>query len=286
MRVGRILFLITVALFSTVLVSGQDKAPKTRWAQFETNKIRYYDIGDQKSKKALVFIHGGGGSADLWRDSYSAFPKYRVIALDLIGHGNSDKPRTDYTMDYFAKSVEAVMNAAKVDKAVFVGHSLGMPVARQFYRMNPNRTLGIVNVDGAIRLPDRAVYEGFLAAFRADYKKASAAFLESMLATMKDESLKQTIRNTYQLAPDHVGMSVMNGFDNDFLWKTDPMRVPVLALFAESPWLLPDNETFMRSIAPNLEYHMWKGTTHFLHMEKPKEFNELIRAYVVKNKLL
>lgn len=285
MRVRNILFWSAVALAFTALVSAQHKAPKTRWAQFETNKIRYYDIGDRKSKNALVFIHGGGGSADLWRDSYSAFPKYRVIALDLIGHGNSDKPRTDYTMEYFAKSVEAVMNAAKVDKAVIVGHSLGMPVARQFYRMNPNRTLGIVNVDGAIRLPDRKVYEGFLAAFRADYKKASAAFVDSMLVTMKDESLKQTIRSTYQLSPDYVGISLMSGFDNDNLWKTDPIRVPVLAIFAESPWLLPDNETFMRSIAPNLEYHMWKGT-HFFMMEKPKEFNELIRAYVVKNKLL
>jgi pimeloyl-ACP methyl ester carboxylesterase len=223
--------------------------------------------------------------ADIWRDSHSAFPNYRVIALDLIGHGNSDKPRTDYTMDYFAKSVEAVMNTAKVDKAVFVGHSLGMPVARQFYRMHPKRTLGIVNVDGAIRFPDRKLYESFLAAFRADYKKASAAFIDSMLVTMKDESLQQTIRSAYQLAPDYVGISTLSEFDNDNLWKTDPIRIPVLAIFAESPWLLPDNETFMRSIAPNLEYHMWKGT-HFFMMEKPKEFNELIRAYIVKNKLL
>ena len=286
MRVRSILFLTALAFAFTALVSAQNKVPENRWAQFETNKIRYYDIGNQKSKKALVFIHGGGGSADLWRDSYSAFPKYRVIALDLIGHGNSDKPRTAYTLDYFAKSVEAVMNAAKVDKAVFVGHSLGMPVARQFYRMNTKRTLGIVNVDGAIRLPDRKQFEGFLAAVRADYKKTSAAFLDSMLVTMKDESLKQTIRTTHQLAPDYVGISLLSEFDNDNLWKTDPIGVPVLAIFAESPWLLPDNETFMRSIAPNLEYHMWKGTTHFFMMEKPKEFNELIRAYIVKNKLL
>jgi pimeloyl-ACP methyl ester carboxylesterase len=42
----------------------------------------------------------------------------------------------------------------------------------------------------------------------------------------------------------------------------------------------------MRSIAPNLDFHMWKGPTHFLMMEKPAEFNELIRTFIAKNKLL
>jgi pimeloyl-ACP methyl ester carboxylesterase len=283
----RIILCLTVIFAFTAILQGQQETPESRWAKFENHKIHYYDIGDRKKKNALVFIHGWTGNAELWRASYSAFPNYRVIALDLIGHGKSDKPRVDYTMDYFAKSVAAVLNAAKVDNAVFVGHSMGMPVSRQFYRMHFSRTLGIVNVDGSIRaFPDRAQYEGFIANFRADYKKTSTEFIDGMLVTMKDEKLKQAIRTSNQQTPEYVGISAMSAFDNDDLWRTDPIRAPVLAIFAESPWWPADTESFMRSIAPNLDFHMWKGPTHFLMMEKPAEFNELIRTFIAKNKLL
>ncbi len=286
MRVkGLILTFMILAASATGF--SQSVKPAENWATFEGNKIRYYDIGDRKKKNAIVFIHGWTGNADLWKDSYSAFPNYRVIALDLIGHGKSDKPKVEYTMDLFARSVVAVMKHAKVDKAVLVGHSMGMPVARQIYRTNPQKTLGIVNVDGSIRpFPDKKQYDGFMASFRADYRKTADSFIDSMLVTMKDETLKQSIRGTNRMTPDYVGISALAGFDNDALWKTDPINVPVLAIFAESPWWPPDTETFHRSIAPDLEYHMWKGPTHFLMMEKPKEFNDLIRVFIEKKKLL
>ncbi len=276
-----------LVVFFTFSVYSQGEKPAENWATFEGNKIRYYDIGDRNKKNAIVFIHGWTGNADLWKDSYSAFPNHRVIALDLIGHGKSDKPKMEYTMDLFARSVDAVLKAAKVDKAILVGHSMGMPVARQIYRANPQKVLGIVNVDGSIRaFPDKTQFNGFLANFRADYRKTADSFIDSMLVTMKDENLKQAIRSTNQMTPDYVGISAMAGFDNDALWKTDPIKVPVLATFAESPFWPPDTETFHRSIAPDLEFHMWKGATHFLMMEKPKEFNELIRSFIEKKKLL
>ncbi len=283
----RIILLLTAILTLNGIAAAQDKAPESRWANFENARVHYYDVGDRKNKNALVFIHGWTGNADLWRDSYAAFPNHRVIALDLIGHGKSDKPKADYTMEYFAKSVEAVLKKAKVEKAVFVGHSMGMPVARQLYRKHPGKTLGIVNVDGSIRaFPDKQQYDGFLASFRSDYKKTSTQFIDSMLATIKDEKLKQRIRSANEMTPDHVGISAMRAFGDDALWKTDPIQGPVLAIFAESPWWPADTESFMRSIAPRLEYHMWKGPTHFLMMEKPGEFNDLISAFIAKNKLL
>jgi pimeloyl-ACP methyl ester carboxylesterase len=75
-----------------------------------------------------------------------------VIALDLPGHGQSDKPQIAYTMDLFANAIDAVMRDAKVERAVLVGHSMGTPVARQFYRKYPQKTLAIVIVDGGLRL--------------------------------------------------------------------------------------------------------------------------------------
>ena len=285
MRFKYLTFSILVVVLS-ISVHAQGGSPTENWATFDGNKIRYYDLGPRK-KSAIVFIHGWTGSADLWKDSYSAFPNHRVIALDLIGHGKSDKPKVEYSMDLFARSVEAVMKDAKVDKAVFVGHSMGMPIARQIYRLEPKKVAGIVNVDGSIRaFPDSMQFDGFLASFRADYRKTADGFIDSMLVAMTDENLKKAIRSTNQMTPDYVAVSAISQFAKEALWKTDPVKVPVLAVFAESPWWPADTETFHRSIAPDLEFHMWKGPTHFLMMEKPKEFNELIRAFIEKKKLV
>src|SRR5205809_660617 len=95
---------LLVALAS--IASGQSPAPRSRLAKFEDHKVHYYDVGG-KQDKALIFIHGWTCNADFWKDSYSAFPHLRVIAIDLPGHGQSDKPQADYSMAFFARSIEA-----------------------------------------------------------------------------------------------------------------------------------------------------------------------------------
>src|SRR5438067_13873147 len=74
-------FILLVVLAS--LAPGQSSAPKSKWAKFEENKVHYYDTGG-KQDKALIFVHGWTCNADFWKDSYSAFPRLRVIALDGI----------------------------------------------------------------------------------------------------------------------------------------------------------------------------------------------------------
>src|SRR2546423_396309 len=140
---------IAVLFFVSFVVSAISllaQPPTSHWAKYDANKVHYYDIG-KANKKALIFIHGWTCNADFWKDSYNAFPEYRVIAIDLPGHGQSDKPQVDYTIEYFARSIEAVVKDAKVEKAVPVGHSMGAAVARQFYRSHPARTLAIAVSD-------------------------------------------------------------------------------------------------------------------------------------------
>src|SRR5437879_13104724 len=100
MKRSGIVCLITFVLVLAAGLSAQ--TPKNNWANYDNGKVHYYDIGNHKSKTALVFIHGWTCNADFWKDSYNAFPTYRVIALDLPGHGQSDKPRTNYSMGDFA----------------------------------------------------------------------------------------------------------------------------------------------------------------------------------------
>jgi pimeloyl-ACP methyl ester carboxylesterase len=260
--------------------------PKDNWTNFDGSKVYYYDIGNRSSKSALILIHGWTCSADFWKASYNAFPSYRVIAIDLPGHGKSGKPKLEYTMAYFARSIEAVMKEAKVERAVLVGHSMGTPVARQFYRLFPAQTVGIVSVDGPLQpFGPSAQMQGFFAPLFNDYKNQSTKFIDGLLGPVRQD-IKTEIRPIMLAAPDYVAVSAMKSMLDDSIWTNDQINVPVLAIMAKNPMYPPNIEDGFRKVAPDLEFHMWDGVSHFLFMEKPKEFNETVDAFITKHKLL
>ena len=122
----------------------------TKSVKFDGARVNYVDYG--KGSEALVFVHGWTCNLGFWKDNLPAFKtRTRVLAIDLPGHGASEAPESKLTMDLFAKSVSAVMENAGVRKAVLVGHSMGTPVIRQFYRLYPDKTIAVVLVDGSVK---------------------------------------------------------------------------------------------------------------------------------------
>jgi len=83
-----------------------------------------------KGPKTIVFVHGWACDESSWNDQVPFFEKnYRVITLDLPGHGKSGSPTSGpLTMDLFARSIEAVRVEAKGGRIVLVGHSMGASV--------------------------------------------------------------------------------------------------------------------------------------------------------------
>ncbi len=259
----KVFCLLWLLIFS-VNAFSQIQMPKSNWAKFNNNKVHYTDVGNRKNKDALIFVHGWTCNADFWKESVNAFPEYRVIAIDLPGHGQSDKPKVEYSMEYFAKSIEAVMNKANIKNAVLVGHSMGTPVIRQFYRLYPKKTLGLVIVDGALRpMGTKTQVEQFTAVLRTDYKTNAPKMVDGMLMPIKDEKLKTSIRSAMLATPDYVALSAFEGMTDDKIWTTDKINVPVIALMAESPFWKPDTKEFYGTIAPDLDFQMWKGVSHF-----------------------
>jgi pimeloyl-ACP methyl ester carboxylesterase len=285
-----LLLVLAMAPSHRLEVSAADDKSATAKSRFTTldgTRIHYVNYG--KGSEALVLIHGWTMNVDNWRDQVPDFAKRnRVIAIDLPGHGLSDKPPTTYSMDLFARAVDAVMRDAKVKRAVLVGHSMGTPVARQFYRKYPEKTLAIVIVDGVLRpLGDKAMMESIMANFRGPkYKEFGSQMLSSMFGPGLSTEAKERIKTSNLNTPQHVLVSAMEGMADPSIWGEDKITVPVLAVMAKNPLFPPNIEESARAIVPNLEFYMWDGVGHFVMMEKPKEFNEGVLAFLDKNKLL
>jgi pimeloyl-ACP methyl ester carboxylesterase len=285
--------LIVFALVLALGFGAPGKAQKTsdpeqsRFTTLDGARIHYKSYG--KGREALVFIHGWSCNLEYWRASSPAFAKRnRVIAIDLPGHGESDKPQITYSMDHFARAVDAVLQDAKVERAVLVGHSMGTPVARQFYRKYPQKTVGIVIVDGPLRpFGDKKMFDGLIAGLRGpNYREVGKQLLAGLAGPTLSSEFRQQTEASFLNTPQHVLVSAMEGMADESIWGTDKINVPVLAIMAKTPFWPADTEQFDRSIAPNLEFQMWEGVGHFLMMEKPKEFNAAILAFLNKNKLL
>jgi pimeloyl-ACP methyl ester carboxylesterase len=160
-------------------------------------------------------------------------------------------------------------------------------VARQFYRKYPQKTLAIVIVDGGLRpFGTKEQREQFMAPLRGpNYKDAGAQMFAAMTATLSAAD-KERVKTSAWSTPQHVLVSAMEAMAEESLYGTDKINVPVLAILAKSPFWPPDTEQFFRSLAPDLEYQMWDGVSHFLFLDKPKEFNAAVIAFIDKKKLL
>lgn len=290
------LTLVFALLSAPRIIAQEPSAPdgQSRYAKFgqpdgERGGVRVHYKSYGKGNDALVLIHGWTCNMDYWRDLIPDLAKRsRVIAIDLPGHGESDKPETMYSMEFFARAVDAVLRDAKVKRAVLAGHSMGTPIARQFYRKYPEKTLAIVIVDGSLRpFGDKKLMESFLAGFRGpNYREAGKQMFAGMAGPNLSPELQERIQASFLKTPQHVLVSAMEGMADDSIWGPDKINVPVLAVMAKSPFWPPDTEEFYRTIAPKLEFQRWDGVGHFLHMERPKQFNEAVITFLDKNELL
>jgi pimeloyl-ACP methyl ester carboxylesterase len=281
----QILF-VMLLLFVATQTPVFAKDGESKYATLNGAKIHYQSYGS--GSDAFVLVHGWSSNLQAWSYQIPELAKRgRVIALDLPGHGQSDKPQLAYTMDHFAAAIDAVMKDAKVERAVFLGHSMGTPVIRQFYRKYPKKTLALVIVDGALRpFGDRAMRDQFLNTFRAPNYKEAAGSMFTQMAGMLPAEDQERVKASFLNTPQNVLVSALERMYDDALYATDKINLPVLAILAKSPFWPADTEQFLRSLAPDLEFHMWEGVDHFLHLEKSKEFNDAVIAFVNTKKLL
>ncbi len=230
-------FLLIVALSTPRARLAAEIKPEDRFAKFDSMKVHYQNYG--KGDEAIIFIHGWTCNLNFWKANIPAFTgQTRVIAIDLPGHGQSEKPEIAYTMKLFALAVDAVMRDAKVAKATLVGHSMGAPVLWQFYRNFPEKTRGLVIVDGGLKaMGTRESMKPFLDPLRLPAYRANAEkTVEYITQGMKDPKVRAEVKTAMLNAPQHTMVSAFEGMLDPTIWptSTDKIAVPVLALMATS----------------------------------------------------
>jgi pimeloyl-ACP methyl ester carboxylesterase len=188
-------------------------------------------------------------------------------------------------MDRFASAIEAVMRDAGVEKALLVGHSMGTPVARQFWRKFPAKTLGLAAVDGALKsyFRNQEQIDAFVARFSGpDYEKTMRGFLDSTFVPSTPDSVKADVRRMSAGFPQPVAASAMKGMFDQAIWTDDAIKVPLLVLVAKGPTWGPDYFAYVKTLNPDATIVEVPDAGHFVMMEKPAEVNAALVAFAAK----
>lgn len=235
------------------------------------------------SGQAVIFVHGWTCDDTSWQGQVQAVSqKYRVITLDLPGHGKSGSPKDGrFSMDLFARAVEAVRSEAKVEKAVLVGHSMGTPVIRQYALMYPQRVAGLVLVDGLIQV--RGMARPVMLPMTGEIGLAARQrIVRSFFGPKISPELQQKILGMTMGTKEATADGAMTATWDQSTWKDDAISVPVLGVYADKSTIA--NRDAMKRLYPNLDYHEIPETGHFLMMERPEEFNRLLLEFLTKLK--
>ncbi len=281
---GAVLFIIA----TTVPLLAQPVVSESKSVDVDHLNVHYTNYG--KGDTALFFVHGWACDETVWSDQAPALAeKIRVITIDLPGHGQSDKPKTiPYDKDLYTHAIDGVIHDANAKSVILVGHSNGTPFIREYYRKFPAKVKALVIVEGALRtLANKDNMEKFIGPFRRDgYVQAMGEFVNAVTKPINDGGLRDKIKALMLKTPQHVAVSEFEATVDPDLWKEDKIDVPVLMILAKQPVWTPEYEQFVRGLAPKVDYQMWENVSHFLMMEKPREFNAALTVFLQQNQLL
>jgi len=269
------------------------------------HRVSYREAGDPDAGlPVVVLLHGIAGSGQTWDSVLPLLDAHhRVIAPDLLGHGESAKPRGDYSLGSYASAVRDLLAALGHESATVVGHSLGGGIAMQFAYQFPERLDRLVLVSSgglgrevafmlraaalpgadwvlplmvnrridatARKLADGLTRIGLLAA--ADLDELARGF-----ASLKDVHARTAFLHTVRSVID-VGGQRVDASDRLYLAE----EVPSLLVWGEKDRVIPVRHGLLaHQQMPGSRIEIFPGAGHFPHIADPERFVALLGEFV------
>jgi pimeloyl-ACP methyl ester carboxylesterase len=254
-------------------------------ASFDGVSIAYSVSG--VANTALVFIHGGMADRSFWDGQHAAFAeRFRVIALDLAGHGESGQDRREWGIPQFGRDVAAVMDAERVSHAVLIGNSLGGPAAIEAALLTGTRALAVVGVDtfqDMGRTMDSNRMNEMAEAWRRDFHGTLEQMLRMLFHPETPPSLVEDVRRRMSGMPVDTVCAMFRCFGGyDTGAPARQLRVPVRSINGDR---FPTDVESVRRVIGDFDAVVLPHTGHFPMLECPEEFNrslgEILQALAI-----
>ena len=249
---------------------------------------------DEGNGEPLILIHTVGQSLYTWRKLYASLTeRYRVIALDLPGHGYSSKPETFmYDIDDYAELIRLFMDALHIESAHVMAYSMGAAYALAFARENPERLGKLVllspgGITGemplSIRLMGSAVFGGIASALfgmRTVEKILGQCFFD--LTNIDSTVVSENYRTASLPDARKAIRSSIQHFDEEALFaQLREIFVPALILWgSEDKWHTREDVELYHAALKNADLAVIRNAGHLLHEEKQDKVVDALEEYI------
>lgn len=272
--------LLVVVMFAFSAAHAQPKSEVVSAA--DGVPIHYSVTG--KGEPALVFIHCWTCNRTFWENQVAEFSKtYRVVTIDLPGHGESGQGRKTWSVESFGNDVATVVKKLGLKRVVLVGSSMGGPIALEATRRMPDRVIAIVPVDTLQNVGEKVPPDQLDAIFKqmeADYKNATTSLLNQFFFSPSTPPAvrERVINATLSLKPEVAIPMLKAIFSYDPVPAMKEIKVPIRAINADR---VPTNVEGNRKYAPQFDAVIIKGTGHYPMLEDPERFNQMLADILV-----
>jgi pimeloyl-ACP methyl ester carboxylesterase len=270
------------------------------YLELHGERIAYRDAG---AGEALLLIHGMAGSSATWRAVIPELAKrYRVVAPDLLGHGESAKPRGDYSLGAFAAWLRDLLDELGISQATVVGQSLGGGVAMQFTYQHRDYCQRLVLISSGGLGPDLNWILRILSAPGAELvlpvvapqpvlnlgnklgswltsagiKSPRTGEMWSAYCSLSDRPTRQAFLRTLRSVVDYRGQAV------SALGKIHvSYGLPTLLIWGEQDRIIPVAHGYAAHEAvPGSRLEVLAGVGHFPHVEAPTAVVDILDDFI------
>ena len=239
-------------------------------------RLAYAEAGE--GPRSMLLVHGMQCNHTHMLEQLRHFSRtHRVVAVDLRGHGESDKPHSTYSNREFNDDLIVLCDTLGLKRPVAMGHSFGGSNLLHLAAEHPDFLGGLVILDSGIRTLANKVGElGITVELTQEQRRK---FLGDRLFGRDDPpALKDRILDEMLAVPDHVAANMREtvlGFDGG--GAAAKCRIPALFLLADRPFT--DAETLSR-LGPNWRVGQVVGAGHFIQMIAPQQVNAMVERFL------
>lgn len=272
-----------------------------KFLELHGDRVAYRDVGE--GAETLLLIHGMAGSSETWRAVIPQLSRnYRVVAPDLLGHGQSAKPRGDYSLGAFAVWLRDLLDELGVATATIVGQSLGGGVAMQFVYQHPDYCQRLILISSGGLGPDVGWTLRLLSAPGAEFimpviaprpvltagnklrswfgaagiRSPRGAEMWSAYSSLSDAETRQAFLRTLRSVVDHRGQAV-SALNRLHMAG----ELPTMVIWGDHDRIIPVEHGYaVHEARPGSRLEVLEGVGHFPHVERPSEVVDLIDDFI------
>ena len=249
--------------------------------------LAYHDRG---TGLPLVFLHAFPLSRTMWAPQEEALsPHFRVITVDLRGHGDSDAPLWHYTLDQAADDVLALMDHLSIRHAVLVGLSMGGYILFSFYRKYPDRVKGLVLADTKAQADTPEGRDARFQMAQIANRQGPAAIADIMLPKLLSPDTITAKPDLVRTVRSMIEGNQISGIAGDLMAMAErPDSTPLLEtivcptqiIVGEHDHATPPSEAqLMADRIPHARLTIIPNAAHLANLEQPEAFTHIVQAF-------